>query len=388
MFVLHVHPQMTSPWVLDALARCAAEGIRVQSIARASTALARVAGGGVDAILLDGSGGRTAAFEEALVLLRREAGRLPLLLALGEGEALNGQEPVITEATAGGLPAFLTAGAKAMPVVGADREDNLVAVLGVKGGVGTTTVALNIAAAMAETRRATVVELRPDFGVLAGRLRGMGRRSGLEALLPLPASAATEQAVERLVWPVEHCERLRILSAPQAQPHALTAAHASAVLRAACRRADVVVADLSWDVREAARAAARMAAQVVLVSERTPMSLSAVRAVRGEILTWGVSRDALSLAVVNRAAVGSPAPVERLEEELELRLLDVLPPDADGCCLCERLRQTTIGLQPEGLMSDKYRAMARELTLLFPAQAAVALPAVVAATAARELASR
>ncbi|MBK7929093.1 MAG: hypothetical protein IPJ98_16940 [Bryobacterales bacterium] len=366
MFLLHVHPQLTSPWVLDALGRCGAEGIRVQSIARASTALARVAGGGVDAILLDGSGGRTAAFEEALLLLRREAGRLPLLLALGEGEALDGQEAAITEATAGGLVSLIAGGAQAMPAVGAEREDNLVAVLGVKGGVGTTTVALNVAAAMAETRRVTLVELRPDFGVLAGRLRGRGRRSGLEALLPYPPGAATEMAVERLLWPVEHCERLRILSAPQVQPHALTAAHASAVLRAACRKADIVVADLSWDVREAARTAARMAAQVVLVSERTPVSLSAVRAVRGEILTWGVSRDALSLAVVNRAAVGSPAPVERLEEELELRLLDVLPPDPDGCCLCERLRQTTIGLQPEGLMSDKYRAMARDLASQFP----------------------
>ncbi|MBN8734327.1 MAG: hypothetical protein J0L64_27580, partial [Acidobacteria bacterium] len=163
---------MTSPWVLDALARCGAEGIRVQSIARASTALARVAGGGVDAILLDGSGGRTVVFEDALQLLRREAGRLPLLLALGEGAASDGPEPAITEGTAGGLAALMAGGAKAMPAVGTEREDKLVAVVGVKGGVGTTTVALNIAAAMAETRRVTLVELRPDFGVLAGRLRG------------------------------------------------------------------------------------------------------------------------------------------------------------------------------------------------------------------------
>ena len=77
-----------------------------------------------------------------------------------------------------------------------------------------------------------------------------------------------------------------------------------------------------------------------------------------------------------------------MEEELELRLLDVLPPDPDGCCLCERLRQTTIGLQPEGLMSDKYRAMARDLAAQFPAPAVAALPAVAAATAARELAPR
>lgn len=364
MFVLHVHPQLTSPWVLDALARCGAEGIRVQSIARASTALARVAGGGVDAILLDGSGGPTPAFEDALTMLRREAGRIPLLLAWGGGEAPEGPETVVNEATASRLVALLQGGAGQTP--GAVRESNLIAVMGVKGGVGTTTVALNVAAALSAARRVTLVELRPDFGVLAGRLRGMGRRAGLEALLPHPPGMATEAALERLLWPVEHCERLRVLSAPQVQPHPLTAAHAAAIVRSACRTADLVVADLSWDVREAARAAAQMAGQVVLVSERTPVSLSAVRAVRGEVLTWGVSRDALCLAVVNRASVGSPAPVEKLEEELELPLLDILPPDPDGCCLCERLRQTTVGLHPEGLMTDKYRAMARELTAHFP----------------------
>jgi len=128
VFVLHVHPQMTSPWVLDALARCGAEGIRVQSISRASTALARVAGGGVDAILLDGSGGRTAVFEEALRTLRREAGRVPLLLALEENALADGPETVVTEASAARLGALLEGNAGPALAERALRESNLVAV--------------------------------------------------------------------------------------------------------------------------------------------------------------------------------------------------------------------------------------------------------------------
>ena len=117
-----------------------------------------------------------------------------------------------------------------------------------------------------------------------------------------------------------------------------------------------------------------VADQVVLVCERTPACVAAVRTLRGELLAWGVSRDALNLAVVNRASIGVPPPLDRLEEELEMPLLDVLPPDADGCCLCESLRQTMIGLQPEGLMSEKYRAIARALVSHLPQASYAAMP--------------
>jgi pilus assembly protein CpaE len=312
--------------------------------------------------------------------LRREAGQIPLFVALPPGTSHSGPEPVVAPENARSLAARLSQGARPAPQLnpagrGLNRPPGggLIALLGVKGGVGTSTLALNVAAAMAELRRVALAEMRPDFGVLSGRLRGPARRSGLELLLPHPPARCDGAAVESVLWSPERIEKLRVLSAPILQPHPLTGAHADAILNALRAGSDCVVADLSLDIREAARAAAVLADQVVLVTERTPASVAAVRLVRGELLAWGVSRDALNLAVVNRASIGVPHPLDRLEEELEMPLLDVLPPDADGCCLCETLRQTMTGLQPESLMSDKYRSIARELAGRLPQTAKIPL---------------
>jgi Flp pilus assembly CpaE family ATPase len=193
-------------------------------------------------------------------------------------------------------------------------------------------------------------------------------------LLPHAPIHSDRLAVQSLLWKPDHVEKLRILSAPILQPHPLTAAHAEAILNSLRACSEAVIADLSLDIRDAARTAVVLADQVVLVVERTPACVGAVRTLRGELLAWGVSRDALNLAVVNRASIGVPPPIDRLEEELEMPLLDVLPPDADGCCLCESLRQTMTGLQPEGLMSDKYRAIARALVSRLPQSPRAVMP--------------
>lgn len=373
MLVLHVHPAHSSQWLLDALAECTAAGIRVQSIGRASTAMARVAGGGVDAILLDSGGEASPGYQDALAQFRREAGHVLLLVAPPAGETHTGPEATLTPENSSTLAARVSGAAAPVPPRnpagrGLNRPPGggLIAMLGVKGGVGTSTLALNAAAALSEMRTVALAEMRPDFGVLSARLRGPARRSGLELLLPHPPERSTRAAVESVLWTPDHLDKLRVLSAPVLQPHPLTGAHAGAILNALRAGSEAVVADLSLDIRDAARAATVLADQVVLVAERTPACVAAVRTVRGELLAWGVSRDAMTLAIVNRASIGVPPPIDRLEEELEMPLLDVLPPDADGCCLCESLRQTMIRLQPESLMSDKYRSIARELAGRLP----------------------
>jgi len=375
MLVLHVHPMNTSPWLLEALAACAASGIRIQSITNSATALARVAGGGVDAILLDSGGEASPEYAEALAQLRREAGRIPVLVALLSRNSHIGPEPAVSPENVSTLGEQLAQAAQRAsqhsPDAGSRGPNRpagagLIAMLGVKGGVGTSTLALNVAAAFAEMRHVSLAEMRPDFGVFSGRLRGPARRSGLELLLPHAATRTDRAAVESLLWSPDHIEKLRILSAPILQPHPFTAGHAEAILNSLRACSEAVIADLSLDIREATRTAVVLADQVVLVAERTPSCVAALRLLRGELLSWGVSRDALNLALVNRASIGVPPPLDRLEEELEMPLLDVLPPDADGCCLCESLRQTMLGLQPESLMSEKYRCIARELAGRLP----------------------
>ena len=80
--------------------------------------------------------------------------------------------------------------------------------IGAKGGVGTTTLALNMAIATAQHESTVLADFRPGQGTV-GLALGFGRSTGMANLLSRPPSEITAQAVEREL--VTHSSGLRLL---------------------------------------------------------------------------------------------------------------------------------------------------------------------------------
>ena len=145
---------------------------RCQSVERLSTALARIAGGDVDLVLLDLSGGSESKSDERLedfLELHREAPLTPIVVlcsAQDEGLALKamraGAADYVIKETGGdslgrAIRTAIGIRAKAEPSRTAGK---VVTLVGAKGGAGTTTVALNVAAVLARWERPLARESR------------------------------------------------------------------------------------------------------------------------------------------------------------------------------------------------------------------------------------
>jgi Flp pilus assembly CpaE family ATPase len=222
---------------------------------------------------------------------------------------------------------------------------------------------LHVAAVLSNHRSTVLAELRSDLGALADRVKGSGRRGSIEPLLAIPPQTLTRRLVERQLWNPEMQPGLRVLSAPPSLQNRplLNAEQAQAIVTILSECAELVVLDLSFEAREAARTAAPLADEVVIVLERTPYAMRAAQRATEELVSWGVSRDALGCVVVTRSPIGAPIPLDKLEADLGMPLLAVMPPDADLCAVAESLRRLSIALQPDGLTASTYYDLAEEL---------------------------
>ncbi|MCU0512018.1 MAG: response regulator [Anaerolineae bacterium] len=82
------------------------------------------------------------------------------------------------------------------PATAPRRQSAAIGVMGAKGGAGTTTVALNLAAALLQQGEQPVVaDFRPGMGSMAAMI-GLGRSQGMARILSRPAAEITPRVVE------------------------------------------------------------------------------------------------------------------------------------------------------------------------------------------------
>jgi pilus assembly protein CpaE len=209
-------------------------------------------------------------------------------------------------------------------VVATEGGGRMVCVTGARGGVGATTVAVNLAWHLAEIARRHTVLLDADLhtgtaAMLLNGRTGPGLRSALEA-----PDRVDELFVERSAIPL--FDRLHILAAEEPlteQPayHAGAAERLTSMLR---RRFNYVVADVPFRGGALARDLLAATQQTVLVLLPT---LGAVRdTLRLMAVPTGAGQARRAVLVLNRASMPGGLPRAEIEEALGTKL-DICIPD-------------------------------------------------------------
>lgn len=200
-----------------------------------------------------------------------------------------------------------------------------VAFLGVKGGVGTTTLALTSARAFAGRSACTVaVELRRTFGSFSTVLEQRPEHDLLQ-LTGVHANLLDEKAVRDCLHEV--IPNLSVLFGPQrlgAAPD-LDPLHVRVLMRRLADIARVVVVDLPSDPTNANREVLATADHTVLVFGPDHGSVVAGRAVLDLLDGWGVPRERLGVALAGPSALLAPETVARFEAAVEAPLIAVVP---------------------------------------------------------------
>ncbi len=118
-------------------------------------------------------------------------------------------KPTHPQELASRVKAILARSATEKPKPVSRPQGATIGVIGAKGGVGTTTIALNIAAALLQTRHNPIVaDFRPGSGGL-GLLLGVNRAQGMASILRNPPNEISTKALEGAL--VTHQSGLRAL---------------------------------------------------------------------------------------------------------------------------------------------------------------------------------
>jgi pilus assembly protein CpaE len=152
----------------------------------------------------------------------------------------------------------------------------VVALVGAKGGVGTTTAAIHLALAARQISDASVCLV--EYDLQAGDLRSfldLPYRRSVSDLVAVADELTTRHLQEALYT---HSSGLRVLLGPQEgeQAETVTAAAARSVLTAIRTREDLTIVDAGSTLTEASAIAAEMADVVLIVSTPDVISLRGV----------------------------------------------------------------------------------------------------------------
>jgi len=208
------------------------------------------------------------------------------------------------------------------------RQARVLTFIGAKGGVGTTTVTLNMGAAMLAMGKSVIVaEMHPDWGSFSTQLILTPTRS-LRRLLDAPN--ISPQEVQESV--LKHVSGMQVLFGPQSLEEfssEIDAEKALAILNSARTLADVVILDLPPGASAANGAMIHAANFTVLVLERERAAFESALAHLPLIEGWSAAQRTVGALVVNRTSFVESVPLEEIRKRLSCGFMGTVPPAAE-----------------------------------------------------------
>ncbi len=238
----------------------------------------------------------------------------------------------------------------------------IVGFLGAKGGVGTTTLVVNVAASMAhpdigQGKRIVMAELAQGAGT-AGLQLGFAHPSGLVTLM----STAVEELDQRLVESqlIEH-NGVRMLLAPvETRSTFLPVPQVEATVSHLASVSDLLLLDLGTVLDAAAQAAVKLCRYIVLVVEPQRVALALAQAILSDLGTMDVLRDRIGIVLFNRAPSATSVSKTTIEKLLG-DVITVIPPAPELAFQAAEVGVPMVQFQPDSLASSQIRDLAKYL---------------------------
>lgn len=354
---------------------------RLQRLEQPATAVARLAGGDVELAIVNISANYDGADKLSTFRhLHSEAAHVPILV-IGEPSDQKLAEQAVSEGAEGfalkneELEATLPVKVQNLlrkererprvaPVPPVKTKGGVIALLGAKGGVGTTTIALNVASALAIQGSACIVQIAAGCGLLRHffqDLQQTGRRGLAMVNAPLrPADVAESLHKSHRMARVSALPGPRSYGAEGLPPD--TAGHLVEVARTL---ADYVVVDLGCALTPTVLSLIPSVDFLGLVVERDHVAVSCAEYMRNLLEEEGVLQKVNGTIVVNRYTRDVPLELTDLEQQLGLPMIAVIPPSPEHCVGAHKARKSVIALDPESLLASCLVELAQTIAFDF-----------------------
>ena len=243
---------------------------------------------------------------------------------------------------------------------GSDRA-HAIGFVGAKGGVGTTTLALNVAASLAQRESTILADFRPGQSTL-GLALGAARSTGMANLLSRPPGELSARAVENEL--VHHASGLRLLlssARPKETQMNVSPDTAAAIVEHLRALARFVLLDLGAGLSRLTVRLLDELDHLTLAVEPNRIALALAGEVINEIDQHGFQRARVSVVLVNRTQSGLQVPWQEAEKMLEHEMTAIISPMPELAFQADEVTTPLILLQPTSIAATQYSKLAEAL---------------------------
>ena len=233
-----------------------------------------------------------------------------------------------------------------------ENQGYIVAVLGARGGLGTTTMAVNLGAGLQSRTKSDVIvaEMLPGQGALALDV-GVENSKGLVDILSLnKLSDMTRDKVREAL--VLHPSGLRLLLASD-RPRDMNLVNQTANYEHLVRRlaslARFVVLDLGVGIQPFAEKILPHCDEVLIVLEGNPNTITHTKALIDGIAALGITKKNIRVVLNNRVRSDTQLPSSQVQAKLEHEILSTLTPAPELFVQATRMQTPAILCQPDSL---------------------------------------
>lgn len=237
----------------------------------------------------------------------------------------------------------------------------LIGFMGVKGGVGTTTLAMNVAASIGQKEPTILTDVRPGEGSM-GLALGLGRSAGMANLLGRPASDLTARIVENEL--VTHSSGIKLLlssARPKEAQIAINPDTAAAILKSLRSLARNVVVDLGPALTKSNGRLIKDVDQLAIVVEPYRVALNMARELLKELDSVGVGKGRTNVILVNRAQTTLQVPWQEAEQILSHEMLAIISPAPELAFQAAEAGFPIVLFQPTSIVATQMNKLSDEL---------------------------
>jgi len=233
-----------------------------------------------------------------------------------------------------------------------DNRGYVIGILAPRGGLGVTTLAVNLAAGLFNRTKSEVVvaELLPGQGALALDL-GLDSSKGLINLLSTSkvAEITRDKTRETLTHHGSGLKFLLSSDRPRDMQLINQTAHYESTLTSLASLARFVVLDLGVGIQPFAHKILPYCNEILIVLEGTPNIISHTRALIDDIGSMNVNKRNINVVLNNRIRSDTQLPTTQVQSKLDFEIIGTLSPAPELFTQATRMQAPAVLCQPESL---------------------------------------
>ena len=244
---------------------------------------------------------------------------------------------------------------------GGSQNGRTIGVIGAKGGVGTTSIALNLAAAMLQRGEQPVLaDFRPGLGSI-GLMIGHPQSQGMAQLLTRPSGQITQSAIENEL--IHHASGLRALLSsynPAEAQLRFSTDTASSIVSAVRGVGEPAIFDLGCGYNTIAARVQNDMDQLIVVVEPNPATLAMARELANS-LESADDPSRINVVVVNRSQSSLQTPWHEVENTLGREIRAIISAAPELAFQAIQSAQPMVLMQPGAIVSGQFIKLADNL---------------------------